>query len=232
MPFAARARNLDSKIRFGEGRFSPVVLRGMKSRLQQLRDFLKEHARHPHKKLFHLRADPFPLALGFAIGIFYGFTPFFGFKTVLALLTAWPLRANLVAAALGVAAHDITLPFVPGLFWLEYQIGAFVLGSANHDHALRMGHLVFRDVVSWKGLMRWGWPMTLGSLVIGLPAAGATFFLVYRALRRYRKNGSPSAGITTTPPFPDGEPPPVSSEAPQTSTPPAPVRRAPDTRLR
>ncbi|MDD4933410.1 MAG: DUF2062 domain-containing protein [Methylacidiphilaceae bacterium] len=206
----------------------------MKLRLLRLRDFLKEHARHPHKKLFHLRADPFPIALGFAIGIFYGFTPFFGFKTVLAILTAWPLRASLVAAALGVAAHDIALPFVPGLLWIEYQIGAFLLGYANHDHALRMGHLVFRDVVSWKGLMRWGWPMMLGSLIIGLPAAGATLFLVYRALCRYRENGPPSAGGTETPPSPKGVlPPPVSSDrASPSSTLPAQARPAPGTRLR
>ncbi|VVM06938.1 hypothetical protein MAMT_01468 [Methylacidimicrobium tartarophylax] len=212
---------------------SPVVLRIMKSRLRQFWGFLKEHARHPHQKLFHLRADPFPLALGFAVGIFYGFTPFFGFKTVLALVTAWPLRANLVAAALGVAAHDIALPFVPGLLWLEYQIGAFLLGYSNHDHALRMGHMVFRDVVSWKGLMRWGWPMTLGSLVIGLPAAGATFFLVHRALRRYRENGSPSEGTSPTPPSPNGEPRPVNSDrVSSASVLPVQARPAPGTRPR
>ncbi|MGD9895590.1 MAG: DUF2062 domain-containing protein [Candidatus Methylacidiphilaceae bacterium] len=187
----------------------------MKWRLRDLRALLKEHAHHPHKKLFHLRADPFPIAFGFAIGIFYGFTPFFGFKTVLALLTAWPLRANLIAAALGVAAHDIALPFVPGLLWLEYEIGAFLLGYANHEHALRMGHLRFHDVVSWEGLMRWGWPMTLGSLVIGLPTAGAALFLVLRALRRYRENEEngclPDAG-TTRPSSQNREDPPLNCD--------------------
>ncbi|QSR84523.1 DUF2062 domain-containing protein [Methylacidimicrobium sp. B4] len=204
----------------------------MKLRLRQLRALVQEHARHPHKKLFHLRADPFPIALGFAIGIFYGFTPFFGFKTVLALVTAWPLRANLIAAALGVAAHDIALPFVPGLLWIEYQIGAFFLGYSRHAPNLRVGHLGFRDVVSWEGLMRWGWPMTLGSILLGLPAAGATFFLVHRALRRYRENGSPSdagtEGPTAALPGPeDGAPSVTRDPEPPASSLPERARRAP-----
>ncbi|VVM04531.1 hypothetical protein MAMC_00093 [Methylacidimicrobium cyclopophantes] len=189
----------------------------MNLRPRRLWHLLKDHAQHPHKKLFHLRADPFPIALGFAIGIFYGFTPFFGFKTVLAFITAWPLRANLIAAALGVAAHDIALPFVPGLLWLEYQIGAFLLGYGSQSHLLPMGHVSFRDVVSWKGLMRWGWPMTVGSLIVGLPAAGVAFFLVHRALLRYRENGPSSENETKTGP-PDRktgktEAPPVNFDA-------------------
>ncbi len=204
----------------------------MKLRVRQLWAFLQEHARHPHKKLFHLRADPFPIALGFAIGIFYGFTPFFGFKTVLALVTAWPLRANLIAAALGVAAHDIALPFIPGLLWIEYQIGAFLLGYSRHAPSLRVGHLGFRDVVSWEGLMRWGWPMTLGSIIIGLPAAAATLLLVHRALRRYRENGSPPDGVTkggtVTLPAPKDETPPVNRDPePPSSSLPAGDPRAP-----
>lgn len=204
----------------------------MNLRLRHLWDFLKEHARHPHKKLFHLHADPFPIALGFAIGIFYGFTPFFGFKTVLALVTAWPLRANLIAAALGVAAHDIALPFVPGLLWLEYRIGAFLLGYPNHAHALHMGHLAFRDMISWKGLVRWGWPMTLGSIIIGLPAAAASLLLVHRALRRYRENGSPPERIAedgaTTPSAAPAQAPPVNcDQASSTSERSAQARRSP-----
>lgn len=188
----------------------------MKRRFQEFRTFLREHAHHSHKKLFQLRADPLPIALGFAIGVFYGFTPFFGFKTVLALATAWPLRANLIAAALGVAAHDIALPFVPGLLWIEYEIGAFLLGHGGHASGLRLQHMDFRAVISWQGLREWGWPMTVGSLVIGLPAAGAAFFLVHRALRRYRENGAPPGGGTggATPMLPAGktEAPPVNCD--------------------
>lgn len=202
----------------------------MKRHLHEFRAFLREHTRHPHKKLFHLRADPFPIALGFAIGIFYGFTPFFGFKTVLALLTAWPLRANLIAAALGVAAHDIALPFVPGLLWIEYQIGAVLLGYPHHPPALRMGHLAFRDVVSWNGLVRWGCPMTLGSVIIGLPAAGAALFLVHRALRRYRENGSlqeevSASGAATPPSAKNGDHTLSHDPASPASSPPAQARQ-------
>ena len=47
------------------------------------------------------------IALGVALGFFWGFTPFIGLKTILAFFTAWLFRANKVAALVAVTLHEV-----------------------------------------------------------------------------------------------------------------------------
>jgi uncharacterized protein (DUF2062 family) len=65
------------------------------------------------RKLFVIKDTPQSIALGAAIGIFLGFTPLFGLKTLLALLLAALFRVNKIAAVVAVSLHDLLFPLWP-----------------------------------------------------------------------------------------------------------------------
>lgn len=52
--------------------------------------------------LLHTHDTPERTALAFAIGVFFGFSPFVGLHTILALLAAFLFRLNRVASLIGV----------------------------------------------------------------------------------------------------------------------------------
>lgn len=66
-------------------------------------------------KLLNLHDAPHSLAGGVAIGMFMGFTPFFGLKTLLCIGAAYVFRCNPIAAVIAVSLHDVVTPF--GLFF-------------------------------------------------------------------------------------------------------------------
>ena len=74
-----------------------------------LRRWLHEHS----LKLLAIRDTPQAIAGGVAIGIFFGFMPLFGLKTLSAILFAWLTGSNILAAVLAVTAHDVVFPFMP-----------------------------------------------------------------------------------------------------------------------
>ena len=74
-----------------------------------------------------LKDTPHAIAGGVAIGVFIGFTPLFGIKTLLSLGAAYLLRCNPIAAVIAVSLHDVVTPLWPVLLRLEYDIGFWLL---------------------------------------------------------------------------------------------------------
>src|SRR5271167_2243549 len=83
-------------------------------------------------KLLAIRDTPEAIAGGVAIGIFFGFTPLLGLKTILTILFAWLTRSNILAAVIASAAHDILLPFMPVIYRWEYDLGFWLLSRPHH----------------------------------------------------------------------------------------------------
>src|SRR5205085_11345266 len=79
----------------------------------RLKTWLAAH----HLTLMTLPDTPHAIALGSAIGMFFGFTPLFGLKTLLSFLGAWLFKGNKIAAVITVTLHDLLLPFVPAIFF-------------------------------------------------------------------------------------------------------------------
>ena len=61
-----------------------------------LQRWFQEHS----LRLLAIRDTPEAIAGGVAIGIFLGFTPLFGLKTLGAIFLAWLTRSNIIAAVL------------------------------------------------------------------------------------------------------------------------------------
>jgi uncharacterized protein len=83
---------------------------------------LVDHLKGLAAKLVTLRDTPHAIAGGVAIGVFIGFTPLFGVKTLLSLGVAYLLRCNPIAAVIAVSLHDVAMPLLPVLLRMEYDI--------------------------------------------------------------------------------------------------------------
>jgi uncharacterized protein (DUF2062 family) len=137
--------------------------------------------------LMTMADTPHSIALGSAIGIFFGFTPFWTLKTLLSIGTAWLLRCNKLAAAIAVTLHDVLLPLVPALYFYQYKLGMRILHGHPSQRVFR--HFSFSDFMSWNSFVRIGWPILLGSFFLAVPCAAATYFLMRMLVSRARSRG-------------------------------------------
>lgn len=126
---------------------------------------------------------PREIALGFALGIFIGMSPYFFCHTVTALLLAAAFGWNRVSAALGVfITNPVTLPFFYGL---TYQVGLWLTGPEMNIPFPQTFNL---ETFLWlvQSAPRLLWIMTLGGIVTGLPLAAGGYGLALWAVRKYR----------------------------------------------
>jgi uncharacterized protein (DUF2062 family) len=76
-------------------------------------------------QLLHTHDTPQRTAAAFAMGVFFGFSPFLGLHTVLGLVFAFALNLNRVAVLLGIYSN---LPWIlPAYYTVTTMIGAAIL---------------------------------------------------------------------------------------------------------
>lgn len=138
-----------------------------------------------HLTLMTLPDTPHSIALGSAIGMFFGFTPLFGMKTLLSLASAWLLKGNKIAAVISVTLHDIILPFWPAIFLWEYRMGMWTLHRRVPERP-GFRHVALRDYMEWTTFFTVGQPLLVGSLFLALPAAVVVYFALRGVLIRAR----------------------------------------------
>ena len=142
-----------------------------------------------HMTLMSIADTPHSIALGSAIGIFFGFTPLYPLKTLLSIGVAWICRCNKIAAAIAVTLHDVMIWAMPAIYVAEYQLGCWIL---NRPVAQRVHFRQFRlhDYVHWHVFSRviWPtfWPAFLGSLFLAVPSAIFIYFLMRLLISRAR----------------------------------------------
>jgi uncharacterized protein len=162
---------------------------------------------HAHSlKLLAIRDTPEAIAGGIAIGIFFGFTPLWGFKTLLSIFFAWLTRSNILAAVLAGTLHDVIFPFMPLIWRLEYDIGYWIMYTP-HQMPPHVAHLHWKEH-SWQEwvhifIFGVGRPWLVGSIVFGIPFAILSFFfsrsIVARHQKKRRLRGEPLPQQQTNP---------------------------------
>jgi len=137
-----------------------------------------------------IRDTPHAIAGGVAIGVMFGFTPFFGFKTLLAILVAWLFRCSKLSAVMAVTLHDVLLPLGPFILRWQYQMGYYLI-SNPHQFPPKLGpkHLHFDELLNWRLVpvsktLRILWPTFIGSLIIATPIALIMYFAVLAVVTR------------------------------------------------
>ncbi len=152
----------------------------------RIRTFIVSWYRRGRQSLFQIRDTPHAIAGGVAIGIFFGFTPLWGLKTLLAILVAWLFRFSKISAVLAVTFHDILLPLVPVILRWQYDVGFFII---SHPHRLppRLSpkHLHF-DLMSLLTVktLHLLWPILVGSVFLGIPVAIIMYFVFLEIVTR------------------------------------------------
>jgi len=141
-------------------------------------------------KLLKLNTTSYAIAAGFASGVAVSMTPFIGFHTLLAALTALLLRASIPAAILGTLVGN---PWTFILIWpLTYETGRLILKKPHIENI--DFETVFENLKSALFTENWHTalsdaeeiilPMAVGSVVFYI----ATFALSYIAIRHLLKN--------------------------------------------
>jgi uncharacterized protein (DUF2062 family) len=132
-------------------------------------------------QLLHTHDTPTRTAAAYAVGVFFGFSPFLGLHTILGLVVAFAFNLNRVAVLLGIYSN---LPWIlPAYYTLATLLGAAVLNVDVPPGLLKD----FRDALSdasWgefrslaKTLTPLMWSYALGSLI----GAVALAVVAYRA---------------------------------------------------
>lgn len=157
------------------------------------------HFRSLVSKLLNLHDAPHSLAGGVAIGMFMGFTPLFGLKTLLCVGVAYLLRCNPIAAVIAVSLHDVVTPVWPVLLEFEYAIGSRLLGffdGVAHPASVTEFHI--HELMKWTTFFTIGLPMLLGSLFLSAPAAALSYAVmlpIFKKRERRRLERQQGEGI-------------------------------------
>jgi hypothetical protein len=116
----------------------------------------------------------------FAVGLFCAFIPV-PFQMLLAAASAIPFRVNLpLSVGLVWVSNPITMP---PMFYFNYKVGALLLGRPVLDFEF---HLTW----SWLSsrLVEIGIPLYVGSVVVGVIAACASYVVIQFLWRRKVRN--------------------------------------------
>ncbi len=144
-------------------------------------------------KLKAIKDTPHAVAVGVAAGVFFGFTPLVGLKTLLALGFTRLFRGNLLAAAIVVTLHDVLLPVAPLLLRWEYDVGYWLV---SHPHSLppqlHLHHQGPSEWMHWSTFLTVGRPLLIGSLVFAVPLSIASYYLTLLWMDRVRLRHSTS----------------------------------------
>ena len=148
---------------------------------------LKQRIREFWQKLKHLKGTPDQIATGFSIGIVAGFLPLNPSPTITAIVVAWLVKRNVMAAVAGAVISILYTPLLPLIWLAEYRLGKLIL-PVQHPLALDRARL-------WDVLQK-GWDayaaMLVGSIIIATPVTLLAYLAVKRLAERWARRNTES----------------------------------------
>ncbi len=144
--------------------------------------------------LLHIDDTPERTAAAYALGIFFGFSPFLGLHTILGVGLAFVLRLNRVAVLLGVYSN---LPWIIGPYYTIATMGGAVLTGTQlpagfRERLAEASHLSFTDPALWKHigsiLEPLLWPYAIGSSVGAILIAAIAYPVALAFVRTRRRH--------------------------------------------
>ena len=146
--------------------------------------------------LLHIQDTPERTAAAFALGVFFGFSPFLGLHTILSIIAAFLLNLNRVAVLLGVYSN---LPWVIAPYYAFATMAGSIVTrtrvpvgfrsqlAALFDLSVFDGEFWHRLITILKPLL---WPYMIGSTIGALILAGIAYPLALAFVtsrRRFRE---------------------------------------------
>jgi uncharacterized protein (DUF2062 family) len=144
------------------------------------------------EQLLHTHDTPHRTAAAYALGVFFGFSPFLGLHTVLGLLCAFSLNLNRVAVVLGVYSN---LPWIlPAYYSLATIAGAAILRTELPPGLLDELGTAVRSA-SWGAIRDMGrtlspliWAFLVGSTAGALVLAGGAYRISLAMIVAHRRH--------------------------------------------
>jgi len=159
-----------------------------------IKRFIKLKIAKMHE-LLDAKDAPHSVAGGTSIGIFFGFMPIFGLKTVVAMGFSLATRCSVVASVIGVSLHDIFLPLWPLILRYQFQVGFWLLSHPHHfAPPLTKEDFHLSEIFQWDNFVDIGLPLVVGGAIFALPIslisyAAVLFIMKKRASRRAKQAG-------------------------------------------
>lgn len=126
-------------------------------------------------KIYHARGSAHEIALGAAIGAFWGVFPTFGLSTVLSLLMYKFLRFNLLAAISGAfISNPLTSPF---LLILSYKVGQYFIPT---DQTLELSNW-------YTSLPQIGYVLLVGATLVSIVTSFIVYYLTKYTIEKKRR---------------------------------------------
>ncbi len=157
------------------------------------------------RRILRLPDTPHRVALGLSCGVLACFSPFFGLHIGFAVVLAFLLRGNLLAALIGTFfGNPITFPVIAAA---SYNIGQTLLGMANDQTPLRAVQRAFNEAASdvkrnllnllgseptsWDGVKELAGsillPYSIGGLISGVVTSIAVYFVSKPLIVAYQR---------------------------------------------
>jgi uncharacterized protein (DUF2062 family) len=125
-------------------------------------------------KIYYARGSAHEIALGAAIGAFWGVFPTFGLSTILSLLMYKFMRFNLLAAISGAfISNPLTSPF---LLLISYKVGSYFIKSN-----------IQLDYNNWyKNIPEVGYILLIGATIVSLLTGVIIYYLIKYLIEKRR----------------------------------------------
>jgi len=148
---------------------------------------IKRHIREYIRK-FHELLDakdaPHSVAGGTSIGVFFGFLPIFGLKTLGAMGASMVTRCSVVASVVGVSLHDLFLPVWPLILRYQFQVGFWILSRPHHfAPPLTRQDFHFSEILQWDNFVDIGLPLAVGGAIFATPVSLISYLVVLQIMR-------------------------------------------------
>ena len=144
-----------------------------------------EFLRKLYQRFIRIQVTPREISLGLALGLFVGFSPTMGVQIAIAVFLASLFKWNKFAAAIGVqVTNPLTAPVIYGF---TYWIGAMLIGLEKPlkvTFGIDWHHIVAMIEQAPQIFLA----LTIGGVIVGLPAAVVGYLACHAAVQRYQDN--------------------------------------------
>jgi uncharacterized protein (DUF2062 family) len=148
-----------------------------------IRRYIQEYVRKFHE-LLDAKDAPHSVAGGTAIGVFFGFIPIFGLKTLTAMGVSLLTRCSVVASVIGVSLHDILIPVWPLILRFQFQMGFWLLSHPHHfAPPLKKDDFRISEIFQWDNFVDIGLPLLVGGIVFAIPFTIISYGVVLLIMR-------------------------------------------------
>ena len=158
---------------------TPIPCRQPHTAIQRM----KLTAQTIYDRFIKLKEAPREIALGFALGLLIGMTPFFGVHFVSSILLASLLGWSKIAAMVGVnVTNVVTAPLIyPVNYWVGLKLAGF---SREIDWSVGLNVTDFLSLMQRSPLILVD--LSIGGMILGIPLAAGGYFVAHRTIRKCR----------------------------------------------